>query len=66
VDFRVVCSGGTYVRALVNDVAKELGSVAHVTALERTKQGIFGLEDCLPFDRWTYDNIADALASFQS
>lgn len=35
-EFRVVCSKGTYVRSLVGDIAAALGTVAHVTALRRT------------------------------
>ena len=35
--FTVTCSKGTYVRTLVEDIAKDLGTLAHVTALRRTK-----------------------------
>ena len=33
-DLEVSCSGGTYVRTLINDMAKDVGSAAHMTALE--------------------------------
>ena len=39
VDFRVVCSKGTYIRSLAFDFGKALGSGAHLTALRRTKIG---------------------------
>lgn len=39
VDFRVVCSKGTYIRSLAFDYGKALGSGAHLTALRRTKIG---------------------------
>ena len=45
VDFRVVCSGGTYVRVLLADVGSTLGCGAHLTALRRTAIGPFSAED---------------------
>jgi tRNA pseudouridine55 synthase len=39
VDFRVTCSGGTYVRVLLADVGAALGSGAHLTRLRRTAIG---------------------------
>ena len=43
-DFRVRCSGGTYVRSLVADVGHALGCGAHLAALRRTAVGPFGVE----------------------
>ena len=43
---RVVCSKGTYIRALARDIGLALGSGAHLTALERTRIGDVKLEDC--------------------
>ena len=40
----VRCSGGTYVRALADDLGRDLGSAAHLAALRRTAVGAFGLE----------------------
>lgn len=40
-DATVVCSGGTYVRALARDVGRLSGSAAHLTALRRTRSGAF-------------------------
>jgi len=40
----VSCSGGTYVRSLITDMARDVGSAAHMTALERTKHGPFAAE----------------------
>ncbi|GIX22154.1 MAG: tRNA pseudouridine synthase B [Gammaproteobacteria bacterium] len=42
----VECSKGTYVRTLVEDIAAALGTVAHVTALRRTRAGPFEDEAC--------------------
>lgn len=47
---RVVCSKGTYIRALARDIGKALQSGAHLAALERTRIGDVRLEDCLKID----------------
>ncbi len=47
---RIVCSKGTYIRALTRDIGKALGSGAHLTALCRTRVGSVKLEDCLTID----------------
>ena len=52
---RVVCSKGTYIRALARDIGEALNSGAHLTALERTRVGDVRLEDCLDprdFKEW--------------
>ena len=41
IDFRVVCSKGTYIRSLANDFGVALNSGAHLIALRRTKIGDF-------------------------
>jgi tRNA pseudouridine55 synthase len=41
---------GYYVRALARDLAKALGTVAHVTRLRRTRSGCFGIEHAVPMD----------------
>lgn len=43
VDFRVVCSKGTYIRSLANDFGKALQSGGHLSALRRTKIGDFNV-----------------------
>ena len=48
---RVVCSKGTYIRALARDIGEALHSGAHLTSLERTRVGEARLESCLdPMD----------------
>ena len=47
---RVVCSKGTYIRALARDIGEALGSGAHLTALRRTRVGDVGIDDCLTVD----------------
>ena len=48
VDFSV--SKGTYIRALVRDIGRELGCYAHVVALQRRCAGALELEDCVSLD----------------
>lgn len=44
VDFRVVCSKGTYIRTLANDFGKALDNGAHLSRLRRTRSGDFHVE----------------------
>lgn len=48
---RIVCSKGTYIRALARDIGEALGSGAHLTALRRTRVGEARIEDCLTPDQ---------------
>ncbi len=45
VDFKVVCSKGTYIRSLVHDFGKALNNGAYLSKLTRTRSGNFKLED---------------------
>ncbi|MGC1203563.1 MAG: tRNA pseudouridine(55) synthase TruB [Flavobacteriaceae bacterium] len=45
IDFRVVCSKGTYIRSLANDFGKALQSGGHLSALRRTKIGDFNVSN---------------------
>jgi tRNA pseudouridine55 synthase len=45
VDFRVVCSKGTYIRSLVHDFGKALNNGAYLSKLRRTRSGHFKIED---------------------
>jgi tRNA pseudouridine55 synthase len=45
IDFRVICSKGTYIRSLAFDFGKALNSGAHLTALRRTKIGDYHVEN---------------------
>ena len=52
VDFRVVCSKGTYIRALARDLGEALGSGAYLTSLRRTRIGDYRIEDALSISRF--------------
>lgn len=45
VDFRVVCSKGTYIRSLVNDFGKALNNGAYLSKLRRTRSGNFKVDN---------------------
>lgn len=45
-DLLVECGGGTYIRSLIVDLARALGTAAHMSGLERVKQGPFSLQSC--------------------
>ena len=47
IDFRIVCSKGTYIRSLANDFGKVLNNGAHLSALRRTRIGEFSVENAM-------------------
>ncbi len=51
-EIRVVCSKGTYIRALARDIGEALRSGAHLTTLRRTRVGEIQVEDC-----WTIEQF---------
>lgn len=55
IKIRVVCSKGTYIRALARDIGQALNSGAHLTALIRTRVGDVSLNQCMDvnsFEEW--------------
>ncbi|GAB4128058.1 MAG: tRNA pseudouridine(55) synthase TruB [Raineya sp.] len=52
VDFRVICSKGTYIRSLVRDIGLALRSGAYLKALRRTRIGEFEVENAWQIDAW--------------
>ncbi len=50
IDFKVVCSTGTYIRSLVKDFGEALGVGAYMSALRRTKIGDFKIEDAIQWE----------------
>lgn len=47
IDFRVVCSKGTYIRSLAFDFGKAMNSGSHLTALRRTKIGDYDVKNAV-------------------
>lgn len=60
---RVVCSKGTYIRALARDIGEALESGAHLSALRRTRVGEISVDECLTIDR-ALDVIANGPLTF--
>ena len=50
-EVRMACSKGTYVRAFARDLGEALGSGAHLDALQRSRSGIFRVENALTVDQ---------------
>ena len=55
IKIRVVCSKGTYIRALARDIGEKLNSGAHLVGLTRTRIGNITLDECLKIEE--IDNI---------
>jgi tRNA pseudouridine55 synthase len=53
VQFKVVCSTGTYIRSLANDFGEALGCGAYLSSLRRTRIGIFNVDDALTIEKFT-------------
>lgn len=58
---RVAVSSGTYIRSLAHDLGQALGCGGHVAVLRRTGIGRFALDDAMPFDALTPENVAARL-----
>ncbi|MBS1723241.1 MAG: tRNA pseudouridine(55) synthase TruB [Armatimonadetes bacterium] len=52
-EFRIVCSGGTYVRTLAQDLGQAVGCGAHVVELQRTRVGRFDIDDSVELENVT-------------
>ena len=58
---RVVCSKGTYIRALARDIGEALGSGAHLTALRRTRVGDIRVENCFNVEQWCREELKEEI-----
>lgn len=59
IKIRVVCSKGTYIRALARDIGLALNTGGHLTALERTRIGDITLDLCVAGEQ--IEEVVDAL-----
>ena len=57
VDFRIVCSTGTYIRSLANDLGLALGCGAYLSSLCRTRIGDFRIEEAMTMEEFENDVI---------
>ena len=62
VDVHVVCSSGTYVRALARDLGGALGVGGHLTALRRTRVGPYALDVAHPLEELAEDLVVVPIA----
>jgi len=51
IDFRIVCTKGTYIRAIARDFGEALNCGGHLTELRRTKNGPLNVEDAQSMDQ---------------
>ncbi|MCF0116789.1 MAG: tRNA pseudouridine(55) synthase TruB [Bacilli bacterium] len=64
--FRVVCSKGTYIRTLGRDFAIKLGTIGHLTELERTRIGNLSIKKSVDIDDISQDKIISVADSITS
>ncbi len=57
--FYVTCSKGTYIRTLCADIGKKLGTYAVMSALERTENGPFHVNDSINISNFSMENYMD-------
>ncbi len=50
--FEMICGKGTYVRSLVRDMARALGTCGHVSEIRRTHTARFTEDDAIPLEEW--------------
>jgi tRNA pseudouridine55 synthase len=66
VGVRVVCSAGTYIRTLAQDIGRSIGIPAHLSELKRTRSGRFGQERGISLDTLEFsDNPPTMLISLE-
>lgn len=57
--FEIECGGGTYIRSIAHDMGIRLGTVAVMSALNRTRSGPFTLDKSVRTEILTVDNFRD-------
>ena len=62
--FKINCGGGTYIRSIARDMAEKLETNALMSALQRTKSGVFTLENAIPFSILEQDLSAEELEKY--
>lgn len=56
-DILVKCSKGTYIRTLCEDIGRKTGTLAYMSALTRTRSGVFTLENCIPIEEISEEKL---------
>ncbi len=63
-EIKINCGGGTYIRSLARDIAAALGTNAVMSALRRTKSGVFTLGESIPFSLLQSDPSLEELETY--
>lgn len=63
VDFRIVCSKGTYIRSIAHDFGKKLNNGAHLSTLRRTKIGDYNVSDALTVSQFIEELKEESIES---
>ena len=63
IEIDVECGKGTYIRSIARDIGIILGTHAHLGALRRTMVGAFGINDALPLDTLTIEQVQAQLVT---
>lgn len=63
--FTVICGRGCYIRSLAEDLALKLNTLGFVTKLERTKLGIFTVEDAISLEDFHEIDVAEKIYSLE-
>jgi tRNA pseudouridine55 synthase len=63
---RIICGGGTYIRALARDLGRLTGSAAHLVALRRVASGRFDVQEAVPPDAVAPDVLRPAVDALPS
>lgn len=58
IEFQVHCSKGTYIRSLCEDIAKRLGTIGYMSALNRVQVGEFSLKQAITLEQMQEGNIS--------
>ena len=66
IQFEVSCSKGTYIRSLCEDIAKEMETVGYMKELQRTKVGIFAIEQSVLLEDLTKETIKENLITIEN
>ena len=64
--FAIECGGGTYIRSIARDIGAKLGTCAIMSALIRTKSGIFDLDKSVKTEILTKENVANYIIETDS
>ena len=62
--FKINCGGGTYIRSIARDMAEKLQTNALMSALRRTKSGVFTVEKAIPFSLLEEDLSVEELEKY--